>query len=314
MNIIFLDQNKWIELARVEANKGSSVQLQSLYSQLTAAVIQKKVLVPLSLSHVIETSKRNDPTSREHLARTQAKLSRGYVIRSRKGRLMIEFRFALKKVFNESPSELPDNWAVVPGFMKTFEPFDELVGSPREVARSKFINKHIRPEDQLYNFLTQQDEDERCRWIAAFSKKSDELLERIVQRRKKLNRTSRVIQRRAYGAYLFYEHQDIMFSQVASIGKTADDIRQLRGETIIKIIDDVPTLNIERHLAVKLEAQDRMLERNDLLDMYSMCGAIPYSTWVIGENTFINLAKQCKLDKKYGSTLSTKLLSLNLPI
>ena len=172
------------------------------------------------------------------------------------------------------------------------------------------INEHIRPEDQLYDFLTQQNEDGRRRGIAAFSHGSDELLERIVQRRERMNGISRVMQWRAYGAQLFYDHQDIMLSQIASIGKTVDDVRKLGDETIAKIIDDVPTLNIERHLALKLEAQDRALDRNDLLDMHSMCSAIPYSTWAIGENTFINLAKQCKLDKKYGSMLSTKLVDL----
>ena len=310
MDIIFLDQNKWIELARVEANKTSSAQLQSLYLQLMAAVNRKEILIPLSLSHVLETSKRNDPVSREHLARTQAKLSRGHVIRSRKGRLIIEFRFALKKVFSEPLIAMPDNWAIVPGFMQAFEQFDELVAPSSDAARSRFINKHIRPEDQLYYFLTQQDEDGRRQGIAAFSHGSDGLLERMEQRREKMKEFSRTIQWRAYGAQLFYDHQDIMLSQNESIGKTFEDLRHLSDETIAKIIDDVPTLNIERHLAVKLEAQDRALERNDLLDMHSMCSAIPYSTWVIGENTFINLAKQCKLDKIYGSTLSTNLLDL----
>ncbi len=310
MDIIFLDQNKWIELARVEANKKSSTQLRSLYSQLMTAVARQEVLIPLSLSHIIETSKRNDPVSREHLARTQAKLSRGHVIRSRKGRLIIEFRFALKKVFNEPLVALPDNWAIVQGFIQAFEQFDELVAPSREAAMGKLINEHIRPEDQLYDFLTQQDEGRRRRGIATFLHGSDELLERIVRRRESMNGISREMQYRAYGGQLFCDHQCIMLSQIASIGKTIDDVKQLSDETMAKIIDDVPTLNIERDLAMKLEAQDRALERNDFLDMYSMCSAIPYSTWVIGEKMFINLANQCKLDKKYGSMLSTKLLDL----
>jgi len=53
-----------------------------------AAVARKKALIPLSPFHVIEISKRNDAVSREYLARTQAKFSKGHVIRSRKGRFI----------------------------------------------------------------------------------------------------------------------------------------------------------------------------------------------------------------------------------
>ena len=85
MDIVYLDQNKWIELARVQAGAVTSGPTADLYSQLLAAVECGKVLFPLSVSHVLETSKRNEPISRGHLAETQAKLSRGYAYRSRAG-------------------------------------------------------------------------------------------------------------------------------------------------------------------------------------------------------------------------------------
>ena len=89
MNVVFLDQNKWIDLARVEAGKKTSGPLIPLYNALKAAVDCGATVVPLSLSHIIETSKRNDQTSRRHLARTQASLSNGRVLRSRSARLRI---------------------------------------------------------------------------------------------------------------------------------------------------------------------------------------------------------------------------------
>ena len=87
VDIVYLDQNKWIELARVQAGSGRVGPITDLYAQLLYAVESGQVLFPLSVSHVLETSKRNEPISRGHLAETQAKLSRGYVYRSRAGRL-----------------------------------------------------------------------------------------------------------------------------------------------------------------------------------------------------------------------------------
>jgi hypothetical protein len=77
MDIVYLDQNKWIELAQIHAGMVSSGPITTLYSQLLSAVRRRDVLFPLSVSHVLETSKRNDPVSRGYVAETQAKLSRG---------------------------------------------------------------------------------------------------------------------------------------------------------------------------------------------------------------------------------------------
>ena len=111
MDIVYLDQNKWIELARVQAGLESG-PTADLYAQLVTAVQSGLVLFPLSASHVLETSKRNDPISRGHLAETQAKLSRGFAYRSRAGRLEVEIRVALLRLFKIEMAELPRNWAI----------------------------------------------------------------------------------------------------------------------------------------------------------------------------------------------------------
>jgi hypothetical protein len=44
--------------------------------------------------------------------------------------------------------------------------------------------------------------------------------------------------------------------------------------------------------------------------MQSFCAIIPYADEVVGENQFVNLAQQAKLDRKYGTRITTKILGL----
>ena len=54
----------------------------------------------------------------------------------------------------------------------------------------------------------------------------------------------------------------------------------------------------------------RKIQGNDLIDIVSYVLPIVYFDFVVGENYFINLAKQSKLDKEYGTVLLNKLSDL----
>lgn len=71
------------------------------------------------------------------------------------------------------------------------------------------------------------------------------------------------------------------------------------------------TYDAEREPVLRLERQIRPLEENDLRDMQSFCATLPYADVVIGENQFISLAQQAKLDKKYGTRITSNLLDLS---
>lgn len=309
MDVIFLDQNKWIDLAGVEAGKAPS-QLATLYNELVAAVDTGRVIFPLTVSHILETSKRNDPISRGHVATVQARLSKGHVFRSRKARLLMEMRFSLQQLFGEMPLALPENWAVVPGFMQAFEVFDEMVAPPDEAARTRFLNQHVDPRAQFLDYMLNQDDSARRSAHAAFSAESVALVTRLEERRRLLDGESVGLRRRAYAAKLFFDHQDYVAHVLESLGHTVDEMKAKGPKAIVAFLERVPTLNIEAELAVKLEAQPRALEENDIRDMLSFYTALPYATHIVGEKGFVSLSKQAGLDKKYGTVVSKSLETL----
>ena len=94
------------------------------------------------------------------------------------------------------------------------------------------------------------------------------------------------------------------------IGHTVDDMKALGGKAILDFMKGVPTLNVEAELAARLEIQEGALEPNDIRDVQSFYTAIPYSSRLVAERNFTSLARQAKLDSKYGVSLHTNLNEL----
>lgn len=310
MDIVFLDQNKWIELAKVAAGKTTSGNVATLYAQLTAAVDAGKVLFPLAKSHVIETLKRNEPTSRVLLAETQARLSCGCVYRSRAGRLLVEMQQTIRKLFGEPPKELVGNWFLASGFMQVFESMDTLLVPPAEAERVHRTNRWIDPRVQYVDFMKNQDDATRRNAYVDFSASAEQLIKRIEERRALLRGNSTDLRRRAYNVGLFLDHQDDMIRVTRDLGRTWEELKALGDKAMVALIEDVPTLNVEAEMAARLESETRPIDANDVMDMESFYTAIPYSSRVVAEKASISRARQAKLDVCYPVILSERLEDL----
>jgi hypothetical protein len=83
------------------------------------------------------------------------------------------------------------------------------------------------------------------------------------------------------------------------------------GPSLLKsIVTEVPIMNVERELVVRLEDQQRTTNENDLRDMASFTLALPLADILIGDKAFVNLARQAKLGEKYDVVLLTKVMEL----
>ena len=307
MHAIFLDQNKWIELARVYSGTVKSGPSCIVYEQLVNAVSANRIVCPLTISHIVETAKRHDLVSRTHVANVQARLSKGHVFRSRTARLLIEMRNALHIAFGEQVVALPENWAVVPGFMQAFEDYDTLVASPEAAATTKLLNEHLDPARQYVDYMLHQDDGRRRMALTAFEAESRALLGRIEARRTMMHGSTIDLRWRAYAAKLFLDNQGFVAHMLNVVGHTTDQMKSLGGEAIVEFIRNVPTLNVEAELTARLESQTGPLEVNDIRDMLSFYTAVPYAQRMIAEKGFVSLSRQAKLDIRYGVALSTKL-------
>lgn len=310
MDIVFLDQNKWIELAQVHSGRIARGPIAELLLQLVDAVQRKRVLFPLSASNIMETAKRNDPVSRRHIAETQAMLSLGYVHRSRAGRLAVELRAAIQRRCNVEPLAMPSVWAIAPGFMQAFEPMDELIAAPEELARVRRLNTVMPPAALYLDYMVNQDDVRRREANAILTQGLSELVVRIESRRDRFAHESIDFRRRVYAAQSWVDHLDLLNQTAAALGYSFDQLRSLGDLTMRALLEDVPTMNVEVEMAARLESKTGSLSANDVLDMQSFYTAIPYSDRVVAEKAAISCAKQARLDSKYGVALSRSLEDL----
>ena len=82
--LLYLDQNAWVSLARGAWDKAAYPQDHERLVKVVEAVNQNHLVVPLSFANIYETLKINDPVRRANIARTQVTLSNGHVFRGRR--------------------------------------------------------------------------------------------------------------------------------------------------------------------------------------------------------------------------------------
>lgn len=309
MDIIFIDQNKWIEFAKVEARKNVSSEIIALYENLVSAVKSGDVIFPLTTSHIIETSKRNDPKSRLYLVTAQARLSKGLGFRSRKSRILVEMCNALRRIFGEQAVNLPSNW-VVAGFMQAFESLDLLIATDKDLETSLLINEHTNPQSLFLEFMMNSDDTIRREAHSTTQAESEALINRIEQRRLLYAGHPHATRKRAYSANIFNEHQNILAQALLIVGHTFDDMRACGDKAIVNFIKDIPTLNVEIEIISKLEQRCTRMQTNSLFDMSSFSTAIPNCKYVVAEKDFVSLAKQANLHEHYNTNISHSLSNL----
>lgn len=99
MNTVYLDQNKWIDLARAHYGKTLDAQLKDALAFVKESTTSGTHLYPLSAIHYMETAKIKDPLKRGRLAEVMWELSGAKTMASYRLVLLHELELALAKRF-----------------------------------------------------------------------------------------------------------------------------------------------------------------------------------------------------------------------
>jgi hypothetical protein len=99
MKIIYLDQNKWIDLAKSYHGKDNDPELKATLAYLLRETQQGSIVLPLSATHYMEIARIGDPQRRGRLATVMWELSGGTTIASYRAMLIHELECALSRRF-----------------------------------------------------------------------------------------------------------------------------------------------------------------------------------------------------------------------
>lgn len=319
---IYLDQNKWIELAKGIRNKES--KYETLYREMKSNVESNIWAFPLSIIHIAESMKRKDEESRKNLLNLMYSLSKGYSISDCATANIIEFNYWVsngmvdyKQIQNKIIS---NDLSKIIG-LSTADTIVKINGdtdiSDEQIKYIKdLIVKHSF-DKEIFEYICEQcssfNEDEDFYYNCFETARKDFMLWK--EQIKKLDEYK---EKHVYPAYLiktFFEEYGEIMSRLSSLNKhkikLLFDNNTQNKEKSIKLLESLPGFNIYNRLVYELLSnQCKKIHKHDFFDLAFLRVAVPYCDIVIGENYWIDRIQYYKLDQQYKTVTTTKLLEL----
>lgn len=307
--VIYLDQNAWIELAKGSWEGSRFPECLRALRAIADRLQSNRIVIPLSFVNIYETMKVNDAVRRAHLANVQTALSRGIVLR---GRRRILEETMMEHIARHHGIELPaieSEWFLSKLWFEAAADY-----SPERfdmTLPSAFLDyTGSNPEDALFETLVGDDEEHRQAGIRGYSASSMALLSRIEARRSLASGESFAMRRRIYSARLVIDEFDFICGLGQRLGLSWKTPSGLGVGLVKSLVNEIPIMLAERELVLRLEDQSRLSNENDLRDMAQFTAALPLANIVVGEKPFMNMARQAGLDKKFETTILTSIHDL----
>ncbi|UDF04063.1 hypothetical protein [Asticcacaulis sp. AND118] len=306
---IYLDQNAWVALAKGAWDKTTYPREHAALVMIGQAVEAGSIRTPLSFTNQYETMKVNVPQQRLNLALTQASLSGGRVFRGRR-RILTETlsSYLADRMGIERVPPSPD-WYLSDIF---FEAVADYTPETFGMTISDKVLNHIRskPAEMLFDYLAGRDDQNRREGVQFYTAMSNSLISNIEGRRAAVAQETLAVRRRAYSAVMVIDVMDVLLATGRSLGLQWHRVTDIGASLTKAIINDIPVLNTEREIAVRLEDQARALTENDLRDMNAFATVLPLADIMVAEKQFGNLAKQAGLDKAYQTKIFRSVFDL----
>jgi hypothetical protein len=307
--IAYLDQNAWVSLARGSWDQERYPKEHSALIRIVELVRGNEIIVPLSFANLYETAKINVPHRRANMARAQALISNGVVFRSRRrilGETLAAYIANKRSIHRPEP---PQNWFLSDLWFESGGDYSpESYGFKISGRVIDFIRQD--PARSMFDYLAFGDEATRLEAVRRYSAGSADLIARIEARRALVANEPLAMRRRAYGARLVIDELDFIFATARNLGLGWSTVQDIGSSLVRSMTVDIPVLNIERELVVRLEDQNRRISENDLRDMMAFTTVLPLADIIVAEKQFVNLARQARLDEHYKTAFMTSIFDL----
>ncbi len=317
MKRIYLDQNKWIDLASADKGLAKGAAFDDALVLLRAAVSAGSISLPLSSAHYIETHNRRHWESRRDLAATMVDFSRMHTIAPPDALVPGQVDRALDQFFDTraTPRPLrPFGTGASHAFNRDIpsyrvpEPLVPLVadrwGFERGAnqLRELVLLAGLPPEDEAkiadYKPLSHLQVGEQ------YARDKQALREtRAAASWHKGERAKRVAKAQA-----FTDHLEVINEALELAGLSADVLYSGGIEGMTKFLEAVPTIFASSELErLRHSASQKAWERQDLNDISALSVATVYCDIVVTERLWVDAAQRAGLDNRFGTFFLSRL-------
>lgn len=304
---IFLDTNKWIDLARAWHGRSDGDRYQGTLDRILSGVRRGQIEVPLASSHVIELARQGKGDRRRRLAEVMVAVSRGVFMAPPAQLIRAIARRRAQALFVEEPPEpVPAAFGRGVGFALGVDLFPDADEERRRLLESSLDT----PEGLLYCLDVTDDDLRRAgsnaaRRIAVADAASHD----DIRARHTMTRDERVRMHYARSMLDLSEHMDRALGQ---IGRTQGEMFALGHEAAMRLLSENAPLNVQVQLAVARDMHwDRTVQPNDLQDIGALCVAIPYCDFVVTEKFWTRIIEQTGTGKLHGTSVTSDLATLH---
>lgn len=312
---IYLDHNKWIELARVDHGRASSAEKSDVLVLAREARKRNLASFPLSDMHYMETLQKRDVEARKRLAETMASISQYDAIAPVWQLVPMEIDGALKARFGRP---------ITPRSIRVF-----AKGAAHALADARFDEaKSYQPpgkpalgsrgralfvEKMEFSALSGEEIGDGPKARTPFEDGSSDYYER---------EKALVDWFRAAGASAEQRRMKLAQHTLEDIGAqivealdragiAMEEFLGLGAEGMLDFLLSLPSRHVEHVLrTLRHENSQHVWKANDLADLGALCSSIPYCDVVVTERHWTHIVKRAGLDVQYGTNVISSLEDL----
>jgi hypothetical protein len=304
---LYLDQNKWIDLARAYYGKQEGEPIREALAAVQAAVDSGKLVVPFSLVNVIETTASKDQTRRNRLAEFLVLLSHGNAVLPFTVTIGWEMTNALRSLLHRGKPIHVRYSLISPGI-------DHALGrrprveAPTLAMESAIMSEILSPRATLdalrrlgdnQEWKEQKDDLENGA-VAMFERIRAWATSTLTPSQQRIYMLAELLTKgqegRAFKAAL--KNADVTRAEFRALFASAGDQD--------RFMERVPALDVHLTLATERDQNpDQQIKRTDMRDLAWLAVALPYGNLVVCEKNWAHFVRACRLHERYGTTVIT---------
>ena len=310
---LYLDQNKWIDLARAHYGKPEGIKFQPCLEAVRAAVKSGNLVVPFSVWNAIESLISQDAGRRKRLAEFMVDLSGNKTVLPESVVVPLEIVNAARQLFGMQPAEIPRTSLVHIGITHAIGMAEEIQSILPGPLGAGFAAVMCRPEatiDFLARLGCQRDQIKAAR--------DGEAQARVIFQTDRVvaSTMSLAARQRAELMGLLRKNADYsnaLKTAMKSLGRTGAEFKaeMASDEKLARFIASIPNFDVFIKLRIEREKdKDREVEHNDIRDLDWLSVAVPYSNVVVSEQYWGKKVQATGLADTYNTILITDLQEL----
>lgn len=320
---VYLDQNKWVDLARAAKGHRHGARFVDALASARAAAASGSASFPLDVYRYMETGKRRDDRSRIDVADLMFELSKQHTMVRPDALLPAEIDQALNRRFGrtDQPRHVPvfgSGLQHITAGAVTWPSFD------RNVLPDSFVEKapsRVAEIEQIYNDLVGREllrlGPEALR-KAGFDPSDSDLAQQFIDRENLIADAIRGKKLSGGLVDLAVRASDLGSIRAAvtealeHIGMTWKDfIEPMSPSEVVQFIDDLPTRYVTNVMrSAKLRQTQQKWEPNDFNDLAALPVAAVYCDVVVTEKQWVHRLRKGRVEQRYNTTLLTDTAAL----